>query len=159
MNKSNPILDLPSVAKAGMRELQPEDSALLLMHFAFRGLVAEADVFLAGHELTRVHHRMLYAIARSERLSIGGLIELLGVSKQALHRPLKHLQDAGYVVAQRDAVQHRVKILSLTAKGKEIERLASKHEAAAMKSALAGVSATEQKAWRKVMIALARMVN
>jgi hypothetical protein len=28
-----------------------------------------------------------------------------------------------------------------------------------MKSALAGVSATEQKAWRKVMIALARMVN
>jgi DNA-binding MarR family transcriptional regulator len=157
MKKNNPIFDLPSIAKAGMRELQPEDGALLLMHFAFRGLVVKADVFLAGHELTRVHHRMLYAIARSEQLSIGGLIELLGVSKQALHRPLKYLQDAGYVVAQRDAIEHRVKILSLTAKGREVERLASKHEGAAMNAALAKVSPAEQKAWRKVMIALAQM--
>jgi DNA-binding MarR family transcriptional regulator len=155
--KDNPIFDLPAISKAGMRELHPEDGALLLMHFAFRGLVVEADAFLAGHELTRVHHRMLYAIARAERLSIGGLIELLGVSKQASHRPLKYLQDAGYVVAQRDPIEHRVKILSLTARGREVERLASKHEGAAMKAALAGVSTAEQKGWRKVMIALAQM--
>lgn len=158
MKKNSPIFDLPPVAKAGMRELHPEDGALLLMHFAFRGLVVTADAFLAEHELTRVHHRVLYAIARSERLSIGGLIDLLGVSKQALHRPLKYLQEAGYVVTERDKVEHRVKILSLTAKGAALERLASKHERAAMTAALAGVSPSEQKAWHKVMIALARMV-
>ncbi|WP_256221464.1 helix-turn-helix domain-containing protein [Variovorax sp. OK605] len=34
---------------------------------------------------------------------MGQLIELLGVTKQAMHRPLKFLQDEGYVVAERDA--------------------------------------------------------
>jgi hypothetical protein len=38
-----------------------------------------------------------------------------------------------------------------------VERLASKHEGAAMNAALAKVSPAEQKAWRKVMIALAQM--
>ncbi|MFC4342763.1 MarR family winged helix-turn-helix transcriptional regulator [Cupriavidus numazuensis] len=158
MKQDNPIFDLPSIAKAGMRQLHPDDGALLLMHFAFRGLVVKADELLATYGLTRVHHRILYAIARSERLSVGGLVELLGVSKQALHRPLKHLQEAGYVIARRDEIEHRVKILSLTSQGAEIELLASRQEAAAMQAALANVSAAEQKAWRKIMITLARMV-
>ncbi|MBB4225942.1 MarR family winged helix-turn-helix transcriptional regulator [Variovorax guangxiensis] len=153
----NPAFELPRVARAGMRELHPQDGALLLMHFAFRGLVIKADAFLAEHGLSRVHHRLLYAVARAEGISIGQLIELLGVTKQAMHRPLKFLQDTGYVVAERDANEHRSKRLRLTALGARIEKLASKHEREAMESALQTVSPNEQDAWRKVMTALARL--
>lgn len=150
-------VDLPRIARAGIRELYPMDGALLLMHFAFRGLVVKADAFLSEQGLSRVHHRLLYAVARAEGISIGQLIELLGVTKQALHRPLKFLQDAGYIVAERDAKQQRLKKLRLTALGERVERLASEHEREAMESALQMVSASEQDAWRKVMTALARL--
>jgi DNA-binding MarR family transcriptional regulator len=153
----NPAFDLPRVANAGMRELHPEDGALLLMHFAFRGLVVKADAYLAREGLSRVHHRLLYAVARADGISIGQLIELLGVSKQALHRPLKFLQDEGYIVAERDPAQHRSKQLRLTVRGARIEKQASAHEREAMETALQAVSPGEQDAWRKIMTALARM--
>ena len=154
---SSPAFDLPRVADAGMRELHPEDGALLLMHFAFRGLVMKADAYLAGQGLSRVHHRVLYAVARADGISIGQLIELLGVSKQALHRPLKYLQDEGYIVAERDPQQHRSKQLRLTVRGARTEKQASAHERVAMETALRGVSPSEQEAWRKIMTVLARM--
>jgi DNA-binding MarR family transcriptional regulator len=157
MAKANPAFELPAVEKAGLRELHPLDGALLLMHFAFRGLVSQADRYLEKHGLSRVHHRILYVIARADGISVGGLLEVLGVSKQALHRPMKYLQDNGYVVAERDAVEHRVKLLRLTPKGVRIERTASDHERAAMEGALGGMSSSEQKAWREVMTALAKL--
>lgn len=153
---THPAFDLPRAANAGMRPMQPLDGALLLMHFAFRGLVVKADEFLAGQGLSRVHHRLLYAVARAEGISVGQLIELLGVSKQALHRPLKYLQDEGYVLAQRDPVQHRTKRLSLTERGREVEAVASRHEQEAMEEAMRTVSPEGQNAWREVMTALAR---
>ncbi len=156
MVKPNPVFELPAVEKAGMRELHPLDGALLLMHFAFRGLVVRADEYLAKHDLSRVHHRILYVLARADGISVGGLLETLGVSKQALHRPMKYLQENGYVVAERDAVEHRVKLLRLTPKGVRMERTASDHERAAMQAALGKMSSSEQQAWRDVMIVLAK---
>lgn len=152
-----PAFDLPRAANAGMRPLQPLDGALLLMHFAFRGLVVKADAFLAQQGLSRVHHRLLYAVARAEGISVGQLVELLGVSKQALHRPLKYLQDEGYVLAQRDPVQHRTKRLSLTERGRQVEATASRHEREAMEAAMRTVPASGQAAWHEVMTTLARL--
>jgi len=156
MAKPNPVFELPAVEKAGMRELHPLDGALLLMHFAFRGLVLHADRYLEKHSLSRVHHRILYVLARADGISVGGLLETLGVTKQALHRPMKYLQENGYVVAERDTVEHRVKLLRLTPKGARMERTASDHERAAMQAALGKMSASDQKAWRDVMLALAK---
>ncbi len=158
MVKANPAFELPAVKNAGMRELHPLDGALLLMHFAFRGLVSQADQYLEKHDLSRVHHRILYVLARADGISVGGLLETLGISKQALHRPMKYLQDNGYVVAERDAAEHRVKLLRLTPKGVRMERTASDFERSAMESALGKMSSSDQKAWREVMIALARQV-
>jgi DNA-binding MarR family transcriptional regulator len=152
------IFDLLQVAQAGLKEARADDGALLLMHFAFRGLVAKADVFLAGHGLSRVHHRMLYAIARTDGIAVGQLIAMLGVSKQAMHRPLKHLQEQGLVLAERSPHEHRSKLLRLTREGARIERQASAHEAAAMERALKSVGESERQAWRTVMLELARQI-
>lgn len=156
MAKPNPVFELSAVEKAGMRELHPLDGALLLMHFAFRGLVLHADRYLEKHGLSRVHHRILYVLARANGISVNGLLDTLGVTKQALHRPMKYLQENGYVVAERDMVEHRVKLLRLTPKGARMERTASDHERAAMQAALGKMSSSDQKAWRDVMLALAK---
>lgn len=155
MTTEKSALNLPLVEKAGIRELHPLDGALLLMHFAFRGLVVQADQYLEKHGLSRVHHRILYVIARTDGISVGGLLDVLGVSKQALHRPMKHLQEHGYVTAERNESERRVKLLRLTAKGVRTERTASDHERAAMESALSGMAPPAQQAWRDVMTALA----
>jgi DNA-binding MarR family transcriptional regulator len=63
--------------------------------------------------LSRVHHRILYVLARADGISVGGLLGTLGVTKQALHRPMKYLQENGYVVAERGAIEHRIKLLRL----------------------------------------------
>lgn len=155
MAKAHPVFQLDAVERSGMREIHPLDGALLLMHFAFRGLVSDADRLLERHGLSRVHHRILYVVARCDGISVGELLQVLGVSKQALHRPMKFLQDNGYVLAERDRIQHRVKLLRLTAKGTRLERAASDCERKAMDQALGKVSAAGQLAWREVMIDLA----
>ena len=156
MAKAKTIFDLPAVEKARIREIHPLDGALLLMHFAFRGLVTQADRYLQKHGLSRVHHRILYVLARTDGISVGELFQTLGITKQALHRPLKFLQDRGHVVAVRDPNHHRVKLLRLTPSGGRVERIASDHERAAMETALGTTSVAHQKAWRSIMIALAR---
>lgn len=153
----NPAFDLPWVKETGLRELHPLDGALLLMHFAFRGLIVNADIFLQEHGLSRVHHRVLYVIARTDGVSVGALQGILGVSKQALHKPLKQLQEDGYVVAERHPEEHRMKILRLTAKGSRMERAASDFERKAIERALGTVNKEQQRVWTTVMAALARL--
>ena len=56
-----------------LRKLHPLDEALELMHFGFRGLTVEADRYLDRHGLTRVHHRILYILARRDDVAVLGL--------------------------------------------------------------------------------------
>lgn len=71
MAKANPAFELPAVEKAGIRELHPLDGALLLMHFAFRGLVSQADRHLEKHAVAPpssdpLRHRAGHVIFRAE---------------------------------------------------------------------------------------------
>jgi len=60
------------------------DEAIELIYFAWRELVSEPDRLLARRGLSRVHHRIIYCVARGPGITIGGLCRVLGVSKQAL---------------------------------------------------------------------------
>lgn len=153
----DPVFDMAPVAGIGMRALHPQDGPLLLSYFAQRGLVKKADVFLAEHGLSRVHRRVLYAVARADGLSAGQLAELLDVGKARLQGPIKLLQDEGHIVAERDAVAHRSKKLRLTVRGARIEAEATAREREAMDAAMLGMSAAEQQGWRKIMTVLAQM--
>lgn len=102
-------------------------------------MTEKADAYLATVGLSRVHHRILYVIARKPDVTVGSLQDILGISKQALHRPLKHLLDQNLVVSKRDADQHRYKILGLTSAGEKIEHRASELERRVMKKAFTDV--------------------
>jgi len=127
------------------------DEALELMYFGWRGMTREADSYLATVGLTRVHHRILYSIARGNDLTMSDLLAILDISKQALHRPMTLLVDKGYVTLQRHQTQHRFKTLHLTAAGRKVEHQASEHERRVMSRAFAGNGARAFRIWADVM--------
>src|SRR6266700_7262833 len=96
-------------------KLHPEDDALELMYFGSRGMTRRADRYLATLGLSRVHHRILYTVARGGGMSVTDLLIVLSLSKQALHRPMKQLVEKNYVEITRDPTRHRYKVLNLTA--------------------------------------------
>lgn len=143
------------LSSKAMTPLDPLDAALEALHFGFRGLTVEADCYLAKLGLSRVHHRILYVIARIDRITVGELSVTLGVSKQALHRPLATLKELGYVSMNRDVDKHRFKLLALTSTGKEVEQEASQHERNAIATAFAEVSPQGKEEWYRIMQSLA----
>lgn len=134
-----------------LAKLDPLDDALELMFFGWKGSIRQADAYLASLGLSRVHHRILYVIARREDLTVGELHEILGISKQALHRPMKQLVDKGFVQSVRSPTSHRHKILQLTPKGARTESAASDRERAIMGKAFARVGRTGRAGWSEVM--------
>jgi len=144
--------------RASLTKMHELDDALELMYFGWRGMTLAADEYLATLGLSRPHHRILYVIARQPGISVGSLIEVLGVSKQALNRPLNLLLRRDLVTSARSPEQHRSKLLSLTEEGQRIEHRASSHERKVMKKAFESVGPSGARAWMTVMRSIADSV-
>lgn len=92
------------------------------LYFGHAYLVRSADEMLAGFELGRAHHRVLYFIARRPGLSVTELLALLAITKQSLGRVLNDLQARSLVVAETGRADRRQRLLTLTAAGAELEQ-------------------------------------
>ncbi len=125
----------PRARRGGLLALDPLDDALELMYYALKGMTREADAVLAQFGLGRAHHRILFVVARMDGVAVGDLAATLGISKQALHRPLRQLIENGLVAMERATTNWRFKVIRLTARGLETERAASDCERAAMRQA------------------------
>ncbi|MBB4376517.1 DNA-binding transcriptional regulator, MarR family [Bradyrhizobium sp. Rc3b] len=137
--------------RASLDKLHDLDAALELMYYGWRGMTLEADEYLAKQGLSRPHHRILYVVARRPDIAIGSLLEVLGISKQALSRPLSLLLERKLVTSRRSPEQHRSKLLRLTAAGQRIEQRASDHERKVLREAFDRVGASGAAAWMAVM--------
>ena len=141
--------------RASLRKLHDLDAALELMYYGWRGMTLSADEYLATLGLSRPHHRILYVVARQPEISIGALIEVLGISKQALNRPLGLLLERKLLTAKRSPTQHRSKLLSLTQAGQRVEQRASGHERKVLREAFDRAGPSGAAAWMAVMGAIA----
>ncbi|EJN13019.1 transcriptional regulator [Bradyrhizobium sp. YR681] len=141
--------------RASLDKLHDLDGALELMYYGWRGMTLDADAYLAQQGLSRPHHRILYVVARRPDIAIGALIETLGVSKQALNRPLNLLLERKLLTAKRAPEQHRSKLLRLTESGRRIEQKASDRERKVMREAFDRVGGEGAAAWTAVMKAIA----
>lgn len=141
--------------RASLEKLHDLDAALELMYYGWRAMTLDADDYLAKQGLSRSHHRILYVVARRPDISIGALIEVLGISKQALSRPLNLLLERKLLTSKRSPEQHRSKLLRLTAAGQRIEQKASDQERKVMREAFDRVGAQGAAAWMAVMGAIA----
>lgn len=128
------------------------NECLELMHFGFRKLVEAPDRELARHGFARLHHRILYFVGRNPNLTVGELLDILGITKQSLHGPLAELETRGLVARTSDG---RARRLSLTRRGAAFERRISGIQRAHFASLFRVSGASAEAGWRKVMHLLA----
>lgn len=132
--------------------------AIELFFFAYRAFTAPPDRILAERGLGRVHHRILYFVARQPGTTVTELLGTLGVTKQALNAPLRQLQEAGLVVASVGQHDRRMRRLELTAAGVELEAELSGTQLAMLAEVFEGAEGNgSEAAWRAVMTRLANM--
>ncbi len=89
--------------------------------FAYRAFTAVPDRILLEQGLGRVHHRILYFVGRNPALNINELLQILGVSKQALNAPLRKLTELGLIEVETARHDRRVKQLRLSKTGARLE--------------------------------------
>ena len=130
--------------------------ALEAMHFGFRAMTYKPDQRLAELDLTRIHHRILYFVARNPEFSVNELLGIMRVSKQYLHRPLKKLIELGYVDQSADADDRRVRRLRLTARGKKLEHELSETQRRRFAEIFAETGPEAEAHWHEVMALLGR---
>jgi len=138
-----------------MAHLRDLDEALELMHFGFRAIVTGPDRDLARRGLGRVHHRVLYFVRRNDGLTVGDLVRILGVTKQALHRPLADLVTRRLVVREPDADNRRFVRLRLSRAGAAFERKLSGTQRRHFARVFARVGERSERGWCDVMRDLA----
>lgn len=154
-NKVNAIDQ--SVNEADAMSDEAVFAAIELFHFAFRAFTARPDEILAELGLGRVHHRILYFVGRSPALRVSDLLATLGVSKQALHAPLRQLVESDLIQVQADADDGRVRRLSLSKKGSALERRLSRTQREILAKAFAASGVKAEAGWREVMSAMATL--
>lgn len=129
------------------------DIALFFM--GWRSFVEGADMVLAGQGLGRVHHRVLYVVVRSAGIGVGELAGALGISRQALHRPLSDLRARELITAAVPAHSKRERELSATTAGQELERAATGPQLAHLAEVFEAAGPAAAEGWRQVMRGLA----
>lgn len=129
--------------------------AIELLYFAYRGFTDRADRILERRGLGRVHHRILYFIGHRPDVSVRGLLDLLGVSKQALNAPLRQLLEMNLVSALPDPADRRAKNLRLTPEGQRLEAELTGTQMRQLQAAFEQAGTTREAGWRGVMQALA----
>ena len=90
--------------------------------FAYQAFTTKPDEMLARRGLGRVHHRVLFFIARYPGLSVKELLALLGVTKQALNIPLRQLLEMNLIGSATADDDKRKRLLGLTAEGVRLEK-------------------------------------
>lgn len=129
--------------------------ALELFHFAYRAFTAGPDRILETKGLQRVHHRILYFLGRNPGIAVNGLLEILGVSKQALNAPLRQLLEMKLVDSQTNATDRRVRELRLTSDGARLEASLSGLQRKRMEEIFRQAGPEAETAWRSVMSTIA----
>ncbi|MBH1937947.1 winged helix-turn-helix transcriptional regulator [Streptomyces sp. AV19] len=130
------------------------DRDLCLLYLAYREYNEEPDATLAEHRLNRSHHRILFFLALMPGMSVGELLGILKLSKQAINAPLRALSDQGLIEATPAADDRRRKELRLTPTGAELERELARQRGR-LGAALDAVGPEKARAWREVMTVLA----
>lgn len=133
--------------------------ALELFYFAYRAFTARPDAILAERGLARMHHRILYFVAHKPGQRVSELLATLGVTKQALHAPLKQLVAMGLIAVGSDASDGRARCLTVTPDGAALEARLSQTQHELLTRIFADQGTDAEFAWRQVMRELAGKVR
>jgi DNA-binding MarR family transcriptional regulator len=129
--------------------------AMELLFFGYRAFTDGPDRILERRGLGRVHHRILYFVGRNPGVPVKGLLEILGVSKQAINTPLRQLMEMNLVAALAADEDRRIKRLALTAEGSRLEADLTGVQTQQLAAAFRAAGPEAAAGWRAVMTTLA----
>jgi DNA-binding MarR family transcriptional regulator len=125
-----------------------------LLFYAYRDFTAEPDEMLARYGFGRAHHRAIYFIGRHPDMTVTDLLGILHITKQSLSRVLSQLVRQGFVVQRAGQRDRRQRLLELTPRGIELERLLSENQRARVANAYREAGAQAVEGFRKVMLGI-----
>jgi DNA-binding MarR family transcriptional regulator len=102
--------------------------AIELLYFGYRAFTAEPDQILAQYGFGRAHHRVIYFVGRHPGITVSELLEVLQITKQSLSRVLRQLLREGFVAQRTGTRDRRQRLLELTEKGREMERMLTENQ-------------------------------
>ncbi|MEM7269796.1 MAG: MarR family transcriptional regulator [Pseudomonadota bacterium] len=126
-------------------------NAIELLFFAYRDFTGDPDRILEERGYGRAHHRAIHFIKNRPGITVAGLIETLGVTKQSLNRVLRQLITDGLVeqrVGQRDRRQRN---LTLSEDGLALERRLSEPQRDRLRAAYSAAGPDAVAGFREVL--------
>jgi DNA-binding MarR family transcriptional regulator len=131
--------------------------AIELLFYGYRQFTDRPDRILERRGLGRVHHRILYFVGRNPDVSVKGLLEILGVSKQALSAPLRQLLEMNLVAVLAAGEDRRIKRLTLTQEGRRLEGELTGAQTRHLSAAFDAAGGDAEAGWMRVMEILAEV--
>lgn len=133
-----------------------QQQAMEAFFFGYQAFTAKPDEILARRGLSRVHHRILFFIAKYPGLSVKELLTYLGVSKQALNTPLRQLMEMHLVESVVAADDKRKRLLSFTAEGARLEQTLRREQVRLLERVFSEAGEPAVQAWLAVNQALSK---
>ncbi|MDZ4191458.1 MULTISPECIES: MarR family winged helix-turn-helix transcriptional regulator [Pseudomonadaceae] len=133
-----------------------QQAAMEAFFFGYQAFTAKPDEMLAKRGLSRVHHRILFFIAKYPGLNMTELLGYLGVSKQALNMPLRQLIEMNLVQSEAAADDKRKRVLGFTAEGAKLEQALRREQARLLQRVFGEMGEEAVQGWLEVNHALAR---
>lgn len=124
------------------------------LYFGYRAFTALPDAILGERGMGRTHHRILYFVCREPGISVGELLAMLRITKQAAHRPVRELERHDLIEIEADIQDRRVRRLSPTEAGRELEAQLSKSQMQLLDATFSGCGPELEQHWRQVMTRL-----
>ncbi|QNH76347.1 MarR family transcriptional regulator [Pseudomonas protegens] len=132
-----------------------QQAAMEAFFFGYQAFTAKADEMLERRGLSRVHQRIVFFIARYPGLSVKELLNLLGVSKQALNTPLRQLMEMHLVDSVAPDSDKRKRLLQLSADGARFEQSLRREQVKLLQRAFSEAGENAVDGWLAVNQALA----
>jgi len=140
----------------GLLFLREEEMRLAqdLLFFANRDLSDAADEALEDTGLGRAHHRVLHFVGARPGLSVGDLLEILGITKQSLARVLTALIEERLVVQKAGRNDRRHRHLFLSEAGTKLERELFENQRERLLAAYREAGGPAVEGFRRVMVGI-----
>ncbi|WP_238163489.1 MarR family winged helix-turn-helix transcriptional regulator [Kribbella capetownensis] len=121
-----------------------------------RTLIAEEMPVLAEHDVSMWGYSVLVALDETPVRTQSALAEAIGADKSRIIGTLDELQDAGLIERTPDPDDRRVRLLSITAKGRRVRRAVRKGIRVREERLLAKLPAADRQGFLRALRALHR---
>ena len=128
--------------------------AIQNFYFAYRDFTSGSDKILKEYSFGRAHHRVIYIVARNPGLTVSSLLGILKITKQSLNRVLGQLIREGFVKQNPGVQDRRKRLLTLTEKGKKLERRLTNNQYQLIMDAFNATGISAAKGFQRVLLNL-----